>query len=127
MKYVHVVAFNLVAMTFQIRIIKLSYGEKSGSSLDVNGFQLLCFRLPTGYRQALWNFLNAEIAKMIIPRRWAEPPERLIVLNVKSQPSVIWCDSIDGDYLRDGLYGQYILGKPSNGIGNRAIYQPATP
>ena len=28
MKYVHVVAFNLVAMTFQIGIIKLSYGEK---------------------------------------------------------------------------------------------------
>ena len=23
-------------------------------------------------------------------------------------------------------YGQYILGKPANGIGNRAIYQPAT-
>ena len=24
-----------------------------------------------------------------------------------------------------GLYGQYILGKPANGLGNRAIYQPA--
>ena len=24
-------------------------------------------------------------------------------------------------------YGQCILGKPANGIGNRAIYQPATP
>ena len=24
-------------------------------------------------------------------------------------------------------YGQYILGKPANGIGNRAIYHPATP
>ena len=23
------------------------------------------------------------------------------------------------------LYGQYILGKPANGLGNRAIYQPA--
>ena len=22
-------------------------------------------------------------------------------------------------------YGQYILGKPANGLGNRAIYQPA--
>ena len=24
-----------------------------------------------------------------------------------------------------GYYGQYILGKPANGLGNRAIYQPA--
>lgn len=24
-----------------------------------------------------------------------------------------------------GSYGQYILGKPANGLGNRAIYQPA--
>lgn len=24
-----------------------------------------------------------------------------------------------------GTYGQYILGKPANGLGNRAIYQPA--
>lgn len=24
-------------------------------------------------------------------------------------------------------YGQYILGKPANGMSNRAIYQPATP
>ena len=24
-----------------------------------------------------------------------------------------------------GNYGQYILGKPANGLGNRAIYQPA--
>ena len=24
-------------------------------------------------------------------------------------------------------YGQYILGKPANGLGNRAIYQPAAP
>lgn len=24
-----------------------------------------------------------------------------------------------------GCYGQYILGKPANGLGNRAIYQPA--
>ena len=24
-----------------------------------------------------------------------------------------------------GAYGQYILGKPANGLGNRAIYQPA--
>lgn len=24
-----------------------------------------------------------------------------------------------------GPYGQYILGKPANGLGNRAIYQPA--
>ena len=66
MKYVHVVAFNLVAMTFQIRIIKLSYGEKSGYSLDVNGFQLLCLRLPAGHHQALWNFLNTKIAEIII-------------------------------------------------------------
>ena len=34
----------------------------------------------------------------------AEPPESLIVLNVKSHPSVIWCDSIDVDHLLDGLY-----------------------
>ena len=26
-----------------------------------------------------------------------------------------------------GSYGQYILGKPANGLGNRAIYQPAAP
>ena len=26
-----------------------------------------------------------------------------------------------------GYYGQYILGKPANGLGNRAIYQPAAP
>ena len=26
-----------------------------------------------------------------------------------------------------GYYGQYILGKPANGMSNRAIYQPATP
>lgn len=27
--------------------------------------------------------------------------------------------------LVQGSYGQYILGKPANGLGNRAIYQPA--
>ena len=27
----------------------------------------------------------------------------------------------------EGYYGQYILGKPANGMSNRAIYQPATP
>ena len=27
----------------------------------------------------------------------------------------------------NGTYGQYILGKPANGLGNRAIYQPAAP
>ena len=41
---------------------------------------------------------------MIIPRRCVEPPESLIVLNVKSHPSVIWCDSIGVDHLRAGLY-----------------------
>ena len=36
-----------------------------------------------------------------------------------------------GDALTETLrgvsvsYGQYILGKPANGLGNRAIYQPA--
>lgn len=29
------------------------------------------------------------------------------------------------DYEIVGEYGQYILGKPANGLGNRAIYQPA--
>ena len=28
-------------------------------------------------------------------------------------------------FLMRGAYGQYILGKPANGLGNRAIYQPA--
>ena len=28
-------------------------------------------------------------------------------------------------FLAEGYYGQYILGKPANGLGNRAIYQPA--
>ncbi|WP_206406926.1 putative RNA methyltransferase [Flavonifractor sp. An100] len=28
-------------------------------------------------------------------------------------------------FLEKGYYGQYILGKPANGLGNRAIYQPA--
>lgn len=28
-------------------------------------------------------------------------------------------------YSRKLEYGQYILGKPANGLGNRAIYQPA--
>lgn len=28
-------------------------------------------------------------------------------------------------FWRRGYYGQYILGKPANGLGNRAIYQPA--
>lgn len=27
--------------------------------------------------------------------------------------------------ITNGIYGQYILGKPANGLGNRAIYQPA--
>lgn len=28
-------------------------------------------------------------------------------------------------FLSNFYYGQYILGKPANGLGNRAIYQPA--
>ena len=32
-----------------------------------------------------------------------------------------------GNLLRRGSYEQYILGKPANGIVNRAIYQPAAP
>ena len=28
-------------------------------------------------------------------------------------------------YVCKSGYGQYILGKPANGLGNRAIYQPA--
>ena len=31
----------------------------------------------------------------------------------------------DGKYYSLFSYGQYILGKPANGLGNRAIYQPA--
>ena len=27
-------------------------------------------------------------------------------------------------FVRVFYYGQYILGKPANGLGNRAIYQP---
>ena len=34
---------------------------------------------------------------------------------------------IRSDILEKGYYGQYILGKPANGLGNRAIYQPAAP
>ena len=41
----------------------------------------------------------------------------------------IFITSFDGDVLglydHLGEYGQYILGKPANGLGNRAIYQPA--
>ena len=28
-------------------------------------------------------------------------------------------------FIPTASYGQYILGKPANGLGNRAIYQPA--
>lgn len=31
----------------------------------------------------------------------------------------------NGYYYAVLSYGQYILGKPANGLGNRAIYQPA--
>ena len=45
---------------------------------------------------------------------------------------ILWRKKISGfyqmglhpDYRKDP-YGQYILGKPANGLGNRAIYQPA--
>ena len=36
----------------------------------------------------------------------------------KSWVGTVWCNP---------PYGQYILGKPANVIGKRAIYQPATP
>lgn len=37
-----------------------------------------------------------------------------------------WETSSDSAHsLYVGSYGQYILGKPANGLGNRAIYQPA--
>ena len=41
--------------------------------------------------------------------------------SVKELVLVNCCDTIRS------AYGQYILGKPANGLGNRAIYQPAAP
>lgn len=34
----------------------------------------------------------------------AEPPESLIVMDVRSKPSIIWCDSVDIYNLRTKLY-----------------------
>ena len=40
--------------------------------------------------------------------------------------AIRYIKSLRNAILENGPYGQYILGKPANGIGNRAIYQPAT-
>lgn len=42
--------------------------------------------------------------------------EQFPELKYKYRNREFWCK---------GYYGQYILGKPANGLGNRAIYQPA--
>ena len=44
--------------------------------------------------------------------------EKYPELKYKYRNREFWCR---------GYYGQYILGKPANGLGNRAIYQPAAP
>ena len=45
-----------------------------------------------------------------------------VALKSGSRDTPVWCMIFD--HLS---YGQYILGKPANGMSNRAIYQPATP
>lgn len=61
--------------------------------------------------QGPWDNIIDETIKMRnsidLPHQFivlAEPPESLIVLNVESSPSVIWCDAIDVCHLEDNLY-----------------------
>lgn len=69
------------------------------------------------------NLINCSIVRLqegdpveFTPELDQREPDKLCATNVRkrttSSPTVV-------------QYGQYILGKPANGLGNRAIYQPA--
>lgn len=51
----------------------------------------------------------------------------LVYFSTKRENVLVYLsNSIEKYCVETGFsYGQYILGKPANGLGNRAIYQPA--
>lgn len=59
---------------------------------------------------------------------WTKTPGRCVIRDdaTRVYPLIAASDSVlYVSRIKYGGYGQYILGKPANGLGNRAIYQPA--